>query len=300
MTYVAIILLFVWISWMVLSKQHAQERELGRFREHEAAETPTLSKQVDAWFESLGRRFSGKEDEATTVRDAEKEMTVKLRSAGLETISDHGKYAAVRLICYATWPMIVIFAWSKFSTYYATVSTIFSFAFVILLPYLWLSRKTHARTEEIQRELPLVIDLTNLATSAGYDLSSALERVIDALAPEFPKHPLIKELKKARVLANAGYTWAEALGRVSRKIADDTVTRVMLSMVQALEQGGDRTAQLSGIAQDAQRTYSAALDKRLAAIPVKALIITVVLFLTYFAILLAPAAVGVEGSVTSL
>jgi Flp pilus assembly protein TadB len=291
-----ILLVVIIIGWMLLyvfEKQQIQQRELGRFRDSEGAGELSIQKKVDRWFESLGRRYGHSNELRKDSKNSEKEMARKLRDAGLETTGAKGRYAAIRFGCYLSWPGIAAAAWMNFTPYYATVFTLFSFALVIIMPHLWLSRKTIGRLEDIQRELPLVIDLTNLATSAGWDLAAALERVIDALAPEFPNHPLIKELKKARILASSGYTWGEALDRVSRKLGDDTVTRVTLALVQAMDQGGDRSAQLAGIALDAQRTYYSALDKRLASIPVKALVITMVLFLTYFAVLLAPAMVGI-------
>lgn len=294
---------FVLVSWAgvyILDKQHVQQKELGRFRDSTRSESLSAKKRLDRWFEMLGRRFGVAVDYRSKASKGDDDMAAKLRAAGLETISDRGKYAAIRLVSYGSWPVISLYGWMTFRPYYATVTMLFSFAFVVIMPHLWLSRRTIHRLEEIQRELPLVIDLTNLATSAGWDLSAALEKVVDSLAPEFPNHPLIKELKKARILVESGYTWGEALARVSRKLSDDTVTRVTHALVQAMEQGGDRSAQLGGIAADAQRTYYAALDKRLASIPVKALLVTVALFLTYFAILLAPALVGVTGGMETL
>lgn len=287
------VLTFAWIGWQVVLAQQTHARELGRFGSNNPEDLEGFDKKIDRFFERLGRKFTirKKSGSASTAKD--KEMAAKLRSAGLESASDHGRYAIVRYSAYLSWPLIAGVAWMHFSTYYATVTSLFSFAFVVLMPHLWLSRRSIGRREEIQRELPLVVDLTNLATSAGWDTSVALEKVIDALSPEFPNHPLIKELKRARWLVGSGYTWGEALDRVSRKIGDETVTRVTSALDQAMDKGGDRSAQLSGIASDAQRSYYAALDKRLASIPVKSLIITMVLFLTYFAILLAPSAVGI-------
>lgn len=294
-TVVVIVLITFWVAWRLVEVERVHQRELGRFSAG-VEDVVTLDKKVDRFFDALGRRFVKKPATSKQARNKEKDMNEKLRQAGFEAVSDQAKFALVRLLCYASWPVMMGFAWANFSTYYATVSSVFSFAFVILTPHLLLSRKTIHRKESIQRELPLVIDLTNLATSAGWDVSVALEKVVDALANEYPGHPLINELKRAKWLATNGYTWGEGLDRVSRRLNDDTVTRVARSLVQAMEQGGDRSQQLGGIAQDAQRSYYAALDKRLAAIPVKSLVITMILFLTYFVLLLAPAAVGIESS----
>ena len=123
-----------------------------------------------------------------------------------------------------------------------------------------------------------------------------MDRVIDALSMEFPRHPLVKELKRARWLAASGYTWEEALQKVSEKLGDDTVKRTTLALGQAIRQGGDRTSQLEGIAQDAHRMYYAELDKRLASLQIKGLLVTMVLFLAYILILMAPAAVQIKNT----
>jgi len=288
------------VGWQLMLAHQSHARELGRFETLGPEDVDNFEKRVDRFFERLGKKFTTKKKSANQTTSKDKEMAAKLRAAGLESASDHGRYAIVRYSAYVSWPIIALIAWLNFTPYYATVSSLFSFGFVVLMPHLWLSRRSLGRREVIQRELPLVVDLTNLATSAGWDTSVALEKVIDALAPEFPNHPLFKELKRARWLVGSGYTWGEALERVSRKIGDETVTRVTSALDQAMDKGGDRSAQLSGIASDAQRSYYAALDKRLAAIPVKSLIITMILFLTYFAILLAPSAVGIAKNTPSL
>lgn len=72
-----------------------------------------------------------------------------------------------------------------------------------------------------------------------------------------------------------------------------------MALGQAIRQGGDRSKQLEGIAEDAQRVYYGELDKRLAALPVKALLATMMLMMAYFIILLAPAVVQIKNSVSS-
>lgn len=289
-----------YVGWQAFQRHQHRTRELTRFhRPNTQHDLMRVNKKFDRWLEQVGRRFGLLMGTAAVQSNKDREMGAKLRSAGLESMSDQGRFILIRVSSYVCWPIIASVAWMHFTPYYATVTSIFSFAFVVLAPHLWLSRKAIQRKEEIQRELPLVIDLTNLATSAGWDTSVALEKVIDSLVPEFPNHPLIKELKRARWLVQSGYTWGEALERVGKKIGDETVTRVTSALEQAMDKGGDRSAQLGGIAADAQRSYYAALDKRLAAIPVKALVITIVLFLTYFTVLLAPSMVGVISSMGS-
>jgi pilus assembly protein TadC len=274
-----------------------RQRELQRLRDDHAGKDQSLEQRYYRFLERLGSSLAPAEIEDPEYR-RNRELERKLREAGLATSSGRGKYLLIRLLCFACWPVIVYFAWVSFIPYYATVTTVFSLAFVIIGPYLWLKRKTIERKESIQRELPLFIDLTNLAASAGLDVTASLEKVVDALVPEFPDHAFVSELRRARWLTSQGYTWGEALDRISAKLNDEAVSRVTRSLKQAIEQGGDRSGQMAGIAEDAQRAYYAVLDKRLAQVPFKALMVTLVLFLTYFTVLLAPAAVGISSTMS--
>jgi pilus assembly protein TadC len=104
-------------------------------------------------------------------------------------------------------------------------------------------------------------------------------------------------MRRARHLTASGYTWDEALSTVSQRLGNENVRRTALALGQAIKQGGNRTSQLDGIAMDAQRLYYTDLDKRLAALPVKAILVTMVLMIAYFLILMAPAAVQITQNV---
>lgn len=260
-------------------------RELGRMRDSTEGSAAGFKSYLSALSRALA--FSAVEDD-------DWKLEAKLKAAGLGSDAGRGQYLFLRLISGLAFPLIVVAAYQSLSAYYATVTTITSLGLVVVLPQYWLKLKIERRKEAVRRELPLFLDLTNLATSAGLDVSAAIDSVIQALEPEYPSHPLVEELSKARWLSNRGYTWGESLERVSKKLDDEGVTRAMRSLRQAIEQGGNRISQISGIAEDAQRSFYASLDKRLAAVPFKALMVTLVLFLTYFTVLLAPAAVGVS------
>jgi pilus assembly protein TadC len=221
-------------------------------------------------------------------------MSKKLQAAGLESPVEQGRFFLIRTVCAILGPGLGLTGYHYLPTYYATLLMITCSAIGLVTPILWLKGKTSGRNEDIQRELPLVLDLTNLGTSAGWDVAASLERVIDVLYKEFPNHPLLKEFKRARWLTASGYTWEEALDRVSKRLVLDSVRRSTLALGQAMKQGGDRTSQLEGIAEDAQRNYYAELDKRLATLPVKVLLITMGLMIAYFIIILAPAAVQIK------
>lgn len=281
----------MWCGTRVLRFVAVGSRELGRFGEDPTDFISSINKFLDKIAVSIAQRMRSDNKEVSKDRS---EIEKKLLEAGLETQESQGKYILLKIACAAGGPLIGSLAYFSIRPYYATLCILTTTAIGIMVPMFWLKAKKARRIESIQRELPLVLDLTNLATSAGWDVASALERVTDALSVEFPTHPLIKELKKARWLASSGYTWGEALELLSEKLGDDTVKRTALALAQAIKQGGDRTSQLEGIAQDAHRIYYSELDKRLAGLQVKGLLVTLALFLAYMIVLLAPTAVQIK------
>ncbi len=283
-----------WFSWMYVEHRAGLEREMGRFNAEQGDFYISVNRRLNSLLESLGGRRKKKASIGYQASKAERDMTKKLQAAGLESAIEQGRFILIRIVCAVGGPTLGALGYLYIPAYYATILTLMTSAAGILVPIFWLKNKILNRNEEIQRELPLVLDLVNLGTSAGWDVAASFERVIDALFEEFPEHPLIKELKRARWLTSSGYTWNEALIRVSQRMANDSVRRTTLSVGQAIKQGGDRRKQLEGIAEDAQRIYYSELDKRLAQLPVKSILITMLLMVAYFIILLAPAAVKVK------
>jgi pilus assembly protein TadC len=288
-----------WLALVVLVQVRYVGRELGRFREDGGEVVGEASRYFDRVVKAFGKKFGRKQDLSLSAHASkgEQDMARKLADAGLEGAAEQGKFFLLRTLSYVLFPLVGASSYLFFIPYYGTIFTLMTSAAGIVLPMFWLKGRIIHRTEEIQRELPLVLDLTNLGTSAGWDVASSLERVIDSLYAEFPKHPLIREFKRARWLAASGYTWEEALRRAGGKLNNETVQRTTMALGQAIRLGGDRSKQLEGIAEDAQRVYYGELDKRLAGLPVKALLATMMLMIAYFIILLAPAVVQIKTSI---
>lgn len=296
MNMVLMILGFVslWFGGRAVYLTLGPSREMDRFREGPKGFINESYLHFNSLLASIAARKSQKQTLGYQARKSKNDLTRKMLEAGLESAAEQGKFFLFRAACFVSGPAIGVLTYVYLPAYYATISTLILSGIALLAPAFWLKMRTQARTEDVQRELPLVLDLTNLGTSAGWDVAAAFERVIDSLFVEFPRHPLIKELKRARWLTLSGCTWEEALLKLGTKLGDDTVKRTTLALSQAIKQGGDRTRQLESIAGDAQRVYYAQLDKRLAALPVKALLVTMMLMVAYFIILLAPAAVQVK------
>lgn len=284
--------------WSVLEYKLFRAREMGRFREQPVDLLSQLKAQLDTLIVSFGTK-KNKHSIDYQAAKAERDMSSKLKAAGLESPAEQGRFFLMRVLCGIGGPLLGLSTYLFFMPYYATLSTLFLSGVGLVAPLMWLKAKAGSRTEDVQRELPLVLDLTNLGTSAGWDVAASMERVIDTLHMEMPNHPLMRELKRARWLTASGYTWAEALDRVSKVLGQDVVRRATLALTQAMRQGGDRTAQLEGIAEDAQRSYYSDVDKRLASMPVKVLLVTLALMVSFFVIVLSPAVVQVKDVVSN-
>ena len=294
MVFFVVAVVLIWLSVTFFSRKLIVSRELGRFSNAPQDIYTQLAQQYRLILQALGSRQGKKQTVSYQAAKAEREMSKKLQAAGLESPVEQGRFFLIRTVSAIGGPGLGLIGYNYLPTYYATILMLTCSAIGLVTPILWLKSKTSGRNEEIQRELPLVLDLTNLGTSAGWDVAASLERVIDVLHKEFPDHPLLKEFKRARWLTASGYTWEEALDRVSKRLVLDSVRRSTLALGQAMKQGGDRTSQLEGIAEDAQRNYYSELDKRLATLPVKVLLITMGLLVAYFIIILAPAAVQIK------
>lgn len=283
-----------WYVWVFLRTFATNSRELGRFNEDRGDIVRVLSKRFHLLAEAIGAKRAQKQTLSYHASKSEREMGKKLQQAGLESAAERGRFFLLKTGSTVLGPCLGSLAYLFVRPYYATIIMLTLSSLGIVSPMIYLKMRIQSRNEDIQRELPLLLDLTNLGTSAGWDVGNSLERVIDALYLEFPGHPLMREMKRARWLTASGYTWEESLQRMARKLDSDAVTRSTHALVQAMRQGGDRTTQLEGIAEDAQRQYYTDLDKRLATLPVKVLLITLLLMIAYFIVLLSPAAVQVK------
>lgn len=285
-----------WVGYLLLG----QRRGSGQLNRLGGGPQSSFMSEISQVFNGFAGKFAKQQNNQLTISaqisKKEKEKQKKLRNAGLESAQAQAKYMIFKTVSLIGFPLVGSVAYLHLQLYYANLLMIFATGAGLLLPMMWLGSRAKKRTEDIQRELPLVLDLTNMGTSAGWDVASSLERVIDALYPEFQDHPLIKELKRARWIAASGYTWEESLEQVAQKLNNDTVRRTTLALTQAIKQGGDRSRQLESIAQDAQRIYYSELDKRLAGLPAKALLVTMMLMLGFFGLLMTPVVTGIKDS----
>jgi Flp pilus assembly protein TadB len=294
--FVLFVLLLVLAQWgMAAMTSHRQE--LRRLRPEAAAKhARPRDKKWRRLAENAGGYFAeSRKDDLPQAKMREKEMTDKLTEAGLGGAALRQDSTPIYILCYLSWPVVAALAWAHLGVYSAAAVTVLALVFLVLAPSLWSRHKAAHDEREIEQVLPLFVDLIHSGVISGWDLSTTLEKVINALELECPGNKLVFELRQARWLCANGYTWPDVLKRVSSRIHDESVIVVARSLIQALEQGGDRTKQLTGLAGDVRHSSNSVFERRLALVPIKTLAVAIVLFISCFTTLLAPATVGGRG-----
>jgi Flp pilus assembly protein TadB len=294
MHYFLLIMLLLVLAWWGVGARTSRGQELKRLRPEALTKRARIrEKKLRCLVENAGGYFSeSREDDTSQEKMREKEMTDKLTEASLGGAAPRQSNALIYILCYLSWPIVAALAWAHLGVYYAAVATLLSLVLLVLAPCLWFRRNAAHDRKEIEQMLPLFVDLVHSAAIAGWNLSTALEQVTYALELECPTNNLVKELRQARWLCANGYTWPDVLKRVSSRIHDERVTIVTRSLVQALEQGGNWAKQLTGLAGDVRHASNSVFERQLALVPIKTLAVAIVLFISCFTTLLAPATVG--------
>lgn len=190
-----------------------RSRRQGRSREH-----------VNEIAETLGRmytRFAGTE--------REKELVELLRSAGLyrmRAVTFFGYRAMLTIATALFWLWLLSVAGARPIAVFLLVIVFGSLAWI--LPMVFLKRRAATRLEEIDLEVPELVDLLVTTVEAGVGFTAALQitaRRIDG--------PLGEELRVALSEQNMGLTIQEALSNMLAR-ADTPALRMF---VQAILQG---------------------------------------------------------------
>ncbi|HWM84213.1 MAG TPA: type II secretion system F family protein [Kofleriaceae bacterium] len=104
-----------------------------------------------------------------------------------------------------------------------------------LLPQLRVNGETQRRQRQVDRALPVAIDLAALCMGAGLDFPGALRQIIDkSLSPDEPLH---EELGRILSLLELGRTRREALESFAERVPTDAVRDFVSSVVQSEEKG---------------------------------------------------------------
>lgn len=147
-----------------------------------------------------------------------------------------------------------------------------------------LSSSITRRREEIESELPNIIDLLAVSTTVGLGFDQAVAYVTEQCGGVF-----VDELRLAKQQLGMGRSKREALGDMALRCGVDEVSTFVSSILQAEEVGISMKNILSSQAAAIRQAHKQKVEARAAKLPVKILLpIVVFIFPVLFIVLLGP------------
>jgi tight adherence protein C len=183
----------------------------------------------------------------------------------------------------------VIWIWlalsRDFSPAVLVIGTLVFGAIGWMLPVTYLSRRARHRTEQIERELPELIDLLVVTLEAGLSFLASLH-----MAAERLRGPLGEELRLALHEQRLGLTANDALNGILRRAETPALRTFVRSVIQG-EQLGVSTGQIMrNLAIEMRKVRRARAEERAQKAPVKILFpLIFLIFPAMFIVLLGPA-----------
>ena len=237
----------------------------------------SLAFRMGSW---LAKRFG-------SLREAQ--LREQLMAAGLYGIAPK-KFMGYRLLC--TFCLPILWLWFASTGDYSGTITFFGLLFFTFVgwrgPVMFVARRTRSRLEQVDYELPELIDLLVVTVEAGLGFSGSLQ-----VAAERLTGPLGDELRLAMQEQTMGLTTSEALSNMLARCQ----TPLMRSFVRAVLQGETLGVSIGKImrdlATDMRKRRRQSAEERAQKAPVKILFpLVFLIFPSMFVVLLGPAVYG--------
>ncbi len=152
-------------------------------------------------------------------------------------------------------------------------------------PMMIVKRRARTRLENIEYDLPELIDLLVVAVEAGLGFSAALKAGTDRL-----KGPLGQEMRLALQEQNMGLSAIESLKNVMTRVETPSLRSFVRAIVQGEQLGISIGQVLRNLAEEMRKRRKAAAEERAQKAPIKMLFpLIFLIFPAMFVILLGPA-----------
>ncbi|HEY7660282.1 MAG TPA: type II secretion system F family protein [Actinomycetota bacterium] len=148
------------------------------------------------------------------------------------------------------------------------------------MPDIALSRRARARLSAADREVPVLLDLLAVATSAGLAPQLAFRRAVDAA-----EGPLADELRPVVDATDLGARWRDELRAVADRLNLPDLRRVVGALMRADALGSSLAEEVTRLAGDVRESRRVRATERARAAPVKMLFPLVFLVLPAFLLL---------------
>jgi tight adherence protein C len=153
------------------------------------------------------------------------------------------------------------------------------------LPMIIIGRRARARLEEIEYDLPELIDLLVVSVEAGLGFSAAIKAAADRLTG-----PLGAEMRLMLQEQKMGLTVIEALKNVLNRVETPSLRSFVRSVVQGEQLGISIGQVLRSVADEMRKRRKAAAEERAQKAPIKMLFpLIFLIFPAMFIVLLGPA-----------
>jgi Flp pilus assembly protein TadB len=148
------------------------------------------------------------------------------------------------------------------------------------IPDIVLARLARRTVAAADREIPVLLDLLAVATSAGLPPQLAFRRAVDAATG-----PLAEELGSVINASDLGGRWRDELNRVGERLDLPDLRRLLGSLARTDAVGSSLAEEVANLASDVREVRRAAAAQRARTAPVKMLFPLVFLVLPAFLLL---------------
>lgn len=148
------------------------------------------------------------------------------------------------------------------------------------IPDIVLARLARRRVAAADREIPVLLDLLAVATSAGLPPPLAFRRAVDAATG-----PLADELRSVINASDLGGRWRDELNRVGERLDLPDLRRLLGSLARTDAVGSSLAEEVAHLTSDVREVRRAAAAQRARTAPVKMLFPLVFLVLPAFLLL---------------
>jgi tight adherence protein C len=250
-----------------------------------------LSSQLDALAGSIGGLISSR-----TKRSGEAELRDQLQAAGMYTTSPR-KFMGYRLLLAVALPLLWLWLSSKGGS---PVQVFFGFFVALVLgwrgPLIWVKRRARLRMEQIDYEIPELIDLLVTTVEAGMSFSASLQ-----LATRRFKGPLGQELRLAIQEQEMGLATNDALENMLARANTSAMRSFVRSVLQVETLGVSIGKVLRDLALEMRKRRRQQAEERAQKAPTKMLFpLILLIFPAIFLVLLGPAAIQILSALNGI
>ncbi|KAF1016794.1 MAG: hypothetical protein GAK31_00052 [Stenotrophomonas maltophilia] len=257
--------------------------------------TPRSGARTLGWLASLGEHFSGGRIEAALLAQEDRLL---LDLGGWNTRRGTAVYLALRLLL-ALMILLLALAVSDATGATRLMVIIGALAAGLLMPKFVLSSWASRRRRQVDRELPLLIDLLRLLQGVGFSMDQSLQMLGDKLRDALPA--LGPEIQEANVAYMHGRSRAQSLRRLSETYADEDLASLMQLILQVHAHGGAVQEPLRQFSARLREQRRNTLKEKVGKLSVKMTVVMMLTLLPALMLVLAgPALVALANTLTKM